>query len=796
MTNNNNTSEYKKISQKLRDKQYLSDVDIETLFDTFKQFYREGESNSVLFSILCDNLPDLRGTSAADEHDLLKALEDELKRQKNEEKWQRLNSDVFFRDEEGRHKINFEILIDNLWTEYVFKTFEDTEELLVYENGVYRNGITLIKAYLERVLGPKTNKHIVSELIAHIQRRSYTQRNLFNVNRKYIPLENGLLNLESFKLENFDPEKLYTFRIPVEYNADAEYTHIVDFFKDVLHPEDIDTMQELFGYVLHAGYPTHKSMWWLGKGRNGKTTAGSLLTALVGIENTAGVPLKQLDGGHRFAVARLFGKLINIVAEPETRSAMQTPTFKAATGGDTIFGEWKNIQKDFPFINFAKFVIYANQVPKIEDASFAFWERVIAIEFPRTFTKEDAKKDYHKTLIKEDGLAGLLNWALGGLKRLRENGWEFTGTKTQNEAKAIMRRQSQPVKTFVDEWLSFDNRGIIPKDSFFEVFQIYCDVYELLVPDTGGFTRELKRNAKVELTRETPEEEWVNIEGRAYSWRGLKLKDDIEVVVSRIKTEEEGNDGTDDVNEQNIAIERYSLLGYMTRLPWSPWHTFFHFIKRIGEKTVVLENKEILPLYIKISEKDLTNAGKLDIPKKGELEQPPTPLQSLIKSVVTAATEEDERGAMLNALVNHIAKEYGFSVDEVKTEIDKLLRDGELMKPYKDEYGNEFLKVVEGSETKVRELNLKDDRSEVDRIIGDRKNDPQEEREPVEITLDIADVKDQCQLCGYGEKWGVKLPYLVFYSKTDKSDFKSACKRCGERIMRDYDLKLSGGDKQ
>ena len=687
---NSLSSKHIKLSQKLRDKQYLSDVDIGTLFGTFKEFYREGESSSALFGILCDNHPDLRGITTADEEELLRELEEELKRQKNEVKWQRINSDAFYKDEKGRRKINYEVLVDNLCTEFVFRAFDDTEELLVFDNGVYRNGVIFVKAYVESVLGSAADKHVVGEVIAHIQRRSYISRSMFNVDRSHICLSNGLLNLESFQLENFDPAKLYTFSIPADYNPNAGYSHIEAFFKEVLHEEDIKTMQEIFGYALYAGYPAHKAMWWLGAGRNGKTTAGNLLAALVGMENTAGVPLKQLDGEHRFAVARLFGKLVNIVAEPETKSTMQTPTFKAATGGDTIFGERKNVQKDFPFVNFAKFIIYANRVPRIGDSSFAFWERVIAIEFPHTFTKDDAKKDHYKTLIKEDGLAGLLNWALEGLKRLKENGWEFSETETQNQARAIMRRQSQPVKTFVDEWLDFDNRSIIPKDILFEVFQMYCDINMLLVPDTGDFTRDIKRNAKTELKRVIPDDDWVDIDGRAYCWRGLKLKDALEVVTTRIKTEDEGNDGTEDINKQNVAIERQSLLSYMTR-PTSPTSpTFFHFSKRIGEITVIMENKEILPLYKIVTENTPDYLDKLDTSEKKELEQPPSPLQNLIKTVVIAATEEDERGAMELALINHVANSFQFSEDEVKSEIEKMSRDGELMRPSQD-----FVKVVD-----------------------------------------------------------------------------------------------------
>lgn len=677
---------YIKVSEKLREKSYLCDVDMQTIFDTFKDIYQEGKNNATLFSDLCDNHPDLRRITTADKEELLRELKEELKRQKKEEKWQRINSDAFLLDDKGRRRVNYEGLIDNLCSEYVFKTLDDTEELLVYDGGIYHNGVTFVKAHLETALGSVADRHVVSEIIAHIQRRTYTQRNIFNVNREYLPLKNGLLNLKTFELECFDPEKLYTFRVPVEYDANAESTHIVEFFREVLHREDIDTMQEVFGYVLYAGYPAHKSLWWLGDGRNGKTTASNLLTALVGAENAAGVPLKQLDGGHRFAVARLFGKLLNLVAEPETKSAMQTPTFKAATGGDTIFGEWKNVQNDFPFKNFAKFVIYANRVPKIEDPTFAFWERVIAIEFPHKFTKNIAKKDYDKTLIAQDTLAGLLNWALVGLKRLRENEWEFTETQTQIKARGNMQRQAQPIKMFLDEWTKFDNRSDIPKARLFDAFKIYCDVYGLLIPDEGDFTRELKRNVTVENKR-LHMEDW-DIQGRVLCWRGLELNDNVDVVVADTKGEEEGNGKISDEYGTNTEIKVRTLPNYMMCQGCQGVHTFSN-VSYMGERIVIIENKEQLPLYKKITENTPDKSDKSDIPKNGELEQPLSPLPSLIKSIVIAATEGNERGAMILALINHIVKQNQFSEDEIKSEIERMFRDGELMRPSQD-----FVKVV------------------------------------------------------------------------------------------------------
>ena len=554
-------------------------VDLKTVRGVYDENY--GYGDNVIFDTLCVNSPGLREANERDKNNILELLEG-LHRKPTE--------DVFYLDEKGRRRINYETLLDNLTTEYTFKTLEDTEHVLVYDNGIYRPGVTVIKEYVETALGDLADMYVVREIIAHIQRRTYTPRSVFNTDTGYVPVLNGLLNLDTLELESFDPGKFYTYRLPVEYNPDAGYSHIETFFNEVLESEDIPTMQEAFGYCLYPEHPAHKMFWWLGRGRNGKTTTGHLLSALIGADNTAGVPLKQLDGNHRFAVARLYGKLLNVVAEPETKSVMQTPTLKSAVGGDLIFGEKKGVQDVFSFVNFAKFVVYANKVPKIEDESFAFWERVIAINYPHEFKGTKAEKNHHKTIIKEDGLSGLLNWALVGLKRLKDMDWEFSNSVSQTTAKLSMKRQSQPVTSFVEEWTEFDRSGSIPKEDLFDAYKIYCDVYELLTPNEGDFTKDLKRSARVKLIRPRSGSHQIP------AWRGIKIKDTVEVVISvekdREETETEKRDNNKDIDE----IELYKLSDFLSEYSEYSEYTFLH-ATIIGVKTVISENKEIIPLY-------------------------------------------------------------------------------------------------------------------------------------------------------------------------------------------------------
>lgn len=541
--------------------------------------------------------------------DMAKKIHQEAITQKAEKVKSESAIDVFYLDENGRRRINWETLIHDIMENFIFRTIEDTEELLVYNNGTYHNGRTAVKRYVEEALSDDADLHAIREIIGHIQRRTYIPREVVNGNTDFIPIGNGLLNLDTLALESFDSNKIYTFQLPASFDPNAGFEHIEEFFKEILNHDDIQTMQEIFGYALYPKQPAHKLFWWIGTGRNGKTTTSELLRSMMGIENDAGVPLVQLDGHHRFSVARLFGKLINIVPEPETQTILQTPLLKAATGGDILHGEMKGIQSVFPFLNFAKFIIYANDIPQIADTSYGFWQRALVIDFPFEFTEGTAIKNYHETLIKQDGVSGILNWALIGLKRLRDNNWEFTRSSTQDAAKGRMQRRAQPVKTFLDEWTKFGNLIEIPKTILYEAFKLYCDLHIIPTLDEGAYISQLKQHANIRERRSVLEDF-----GRVRTWQGLQFKDEIRVVKTLVNGVEVSADEALEAGRVNLEFKDVALLPYLT-CPTCPQNPSIIYSLCVGGKRVIIENKEILPLYID----ELKNAGITGVPgnKKG-----------------------------------------------------------------------------------------------------------------------------------------------------------------------------------
>jgi putative DNA primase/helicase len=344
-------------------------------------------------------------------------------------------------------------ILARLFSIYSFKTSEDTETVYYFDTGIYREAETFIKNKIEEIFQEKATTHMVIEIINHIKRATYVPREEFNKNKNYLPVKNGLINLETFEIEPFDPEKIFTFKIDVEYDPTADCPLFKKTISEVVDEEDIPVLQEFFGYCLYPAMPTHKSFWLYGGGRNGKTTIVNILKYLLGDENYASVPLDQLYGDNRFSKANLYGKMANIIPEPNSKREMETTEFKMLTGGDTVDAEVKNKQKPIRFVNFAKFIIHGNRFPTVKDNTTAFWERMLVIKFPNTFLDESPAtvKDLDKKIFEAGELPGILNWCIDGLRRLMNNNFRFTLSKGIEDIKLEFMKMSNSAMAFVDE---------------------------------------------------------------------------------------------------------------------------------------------------------------------------------------------------------------------------------------------------------------------------------------------------------------------------------------------------------
>jgi len=423
-----------------------------------------------------------------------------------------------FEGEEGEENEKMKGIIDNLQSQFTFKTPDDIEEIYYYNNGVYEEAETKIKGLVENWLGTDVSSHFIEEVLGHIRRSSYVKRTEFNKASAIIPVQNGLLDLDTGVVGPFDKEKIFTYKLNVAYDPTKNCPKFLKAVNEWLDKADIPTLQEVSGYCLLPAMPFHHLFFLHGVGRNGKTSYVLTLSALFGRENCENLNLEEFDGNHRFSIALLYGKTINTSSEPSVMKQLQTPLLKKLCGEDELTAEVKNKQKRIKFVNTAKMIILGNRFPRVNDNTLAFWDRVVILKFPFSFIGPRKVLDISKTWTKDpDEMSGILNWMIEGLHRLNKNN-QFTISKSTEETKLEFQRASDTTLAFLNECCEQTKDCENIKADFYDLYKNYCGKIGVDVDPYGVFTSKLKQQPYIRSSRP-------HIEGkREHAWVGVKFK--------------------------------------------------------------------------------------------------------------------------------------------------------------------------------------------------------------------------------------------------------------------------------
>lgn len=290
---------------------------------------------------------------------------------------------------------------------------------------------------LEQTVGnllPNPTRHHVDEVIADIRRQTYRNFKPHDINGNHICLKNGIFNLDTFELEPHTPDKFITYRIPVSYNPDIDSNYWNNYIDSLVKSKDKDKLQESIGNLFANHYATKKLIYAYGPNDSGKSTFFNIIQYFLSKDNYSNLSLNQL--GEKFTNAMIYNKRANIYSDIPYRVPIKYyGIIKNFTGGDEVTIQFKH--KDaFQFTNVAKMFFTGNGIPIIKDEQVddAFLRRWEFIPFPYQFEPDNTIID---NFTDDFGLSVILNWALAGYKRLKEQNWLFTNGTTIDEAKCI-----------------------------------------------------------------------------------------------------------------------------------------------------------------------------------------------------------------------------------------------------------------------------------------------------------------------------------------------------------------------
>jgi P4 family phage/plasmid primase-like protien len=370
-------------------------------------------------------------------------------------------------------------------------------------------------------------RHGINEFQGHIERYPgvFMERKDFNPNIEWMAFNNCMVNLLTHETSPFSHTFLNTTKIPVTYTGDAYATGpVADFWNwvkdyaiptgpcpkirkflyEIMAPEDVELVLDFIAYCQWRDFPYHKWLVFLGGGSNGKGTFLTLVRRFLGIKNVSGESLQRLLD-NKWAVAQLYGKLANIDADISNEGPKNTGLLKKLSGNDPIPAENK-FQDPFWFVNHAKLILSANEIPPTPDETDAFYRRPIIINMIEQFLDEDDEQiGAHKRktmdtelidkLTTEEELSGLLYLLLERLPRVIQEGKRL---RTSSKSIAITREKysqgMDQIKAFINRCIEYGADENTPKLKVYNAYEAYCKFHRLTPETESSFSGKLKKD--------------------------------------------------------------------------------------------------------------------------------------------------------------------------------------------------------------------------------------------------------------------------------------------------------------
>lgn len=313
-----------------------------------------------------------------------------------------------------------------------------------YRNGVWAPNDTAIETRTIHALGDRYRPSAAMTMRSVIMNGGDAPHLRDVPNGDYLNVLNGMLNWRTGALEPHDPAHLSTVQLSVAHDPAATAPYFEAWLRERVPADAYKTVLEVIGYLLMSGNPYQKAVLLYGPGSNGKSTLLRVIRAIAGDQNISGVTLRSMSEG-KFETAGMFGKLLNIVGDIDSKYLNDASTFKAITGDDGIDAQHK-FGRPFRFHAWAVPVFSANKMWASADTSDGYFRRWLTIPFPYE-VEHDPTFSEARFL---DELPGILNLAVAGLQRLAKRG-RFKEPQSIRDLLAEFRSAADVVATWLDD---------------------------------------------------------------------------------------------------------------------------------------------------------------------------------------------------------------------------------------------------------------------------------------------------------------------------------------------------------
>ena len=209
-----------------------------------------------------------------------------------------------------------------------------------------------------------------------------------------IGFDNGVYDLKKDHFREGHPEDKISLSTNINY---VEFSHdhfdiksIKKFMEQILPSEDVREYVLLcLASFLNGSTKEEKFQIWTGRGGNGKSVLIDMIHACFGeyadiLPVTILTKLRPSATSANPELAKMVGKRVAVIQEPEGGTEINGGYLKELTGGDSLSA--RGLYADpFTFKPQFKMIMTCNELPKFPGADEGIWRRVRAVEFKSSF---------------------------------------------------------------------------------------------------------------------------------------------------------------------------------------------------------------------------------------------------------------------------------------------------------------------------------------------------------------------------------------------------------------------------
>lgn len=389
-------------------------------------------------------------------------------------------------NKEGKLEVSRQILYTYLKSNLKMK-ISDKGNIFLYESNVYRQLSVrefkfLIKDHIPVEI--RTNHDWEAVWKEFSTDNPDVNETEFDSDENLIGFENGVLDLETGKLMDYDESLLLTRSVACKYlaNKTLDEAPIFKAYLDTLCTgcaEEMDFLLEYMGGILSnvQGWRFKKLLILVGEGNTGKTQIRELTMNLLGRTNCVSIDMKKIN--ERFGAAQLYRKRLAGSGDMSTVEISEMNVIKNLTGGDSLFAEYKG-KDGFSFRYDGLLWFNANELPHFRgDRGNHVYKRFSIIRCNNIIPEADRDPQLLDKMMREKDV--IASVAVDKFKLAMDRGYKFSESYNMKKSIKNYQIENNSLLMFMNDCciVNADCKGV-KRSEFNALYKKWCAANRVL----------------------------------------------------------------------------------------------------------------------------------------------------------------------------------------------------------------------------------------------------------------------------------------------------------------------------